>query len=156
QGVEHGDRVLIYMPMIPEALIAMLAVARLGAVHVVTFGGFAPKEVATRLDDVKAKAVIAANGGIEPSRAIRYLPNVAEALEIAEHTPEIVLMKQRPPSDDTIADFDSPWLDFDDQLATHRPVDAVPVAATDSLYLLHASGTTAKPKAVIRDHGGYA
>ncbi|WP_022870550.1 AMP-binding protein [Yaniella halotolerans] len=156
QGIEHGDRVLIYMPMIPEALIAMLAVARLGAIHVVTFGGFAPKEVATRLDDAQAKAVIAANGGIEPSRPIRYLPNVAEAIEMAEHKPEVVFIKQRPEIDDNIADFDPAWLDFDEQLAAQQPVDAVPVAATAPLYLLHTSGTTSKPKAVIRDHGGYA
>lgn len=156
QGVTHGDRVLIYMPMIPEALIAMLAVARLGAIHVVTFGGFAPREVATRLDDAQAKAVIAANGGIEPSRTIRYLPNVAEAIELADHKPEVVMVKQRPEIDDTIADFDNAWLDFDAQLAAHEQVDALPVAATDPLYLLHTSGTTSKPKAVIRDHGGYA
>ena len=156
QGVTHGDRVLIYMPMIPEALIAMLAVARLGAIHVVTFGGFAPREVATRLDDAQPKAVIAANGGIEPSRTIRYLPNVAEAIELADHKPEVVMVKQRSEIDDTIADFDNTWLDFDEQLAAHEPVDALPVAATDPLYLLHTSGTTSKPKAVIRDHGGYA
>lgn len=155
-GIEHGDRVLIYMPMVPEALIAMLAVARLGAVHVVTFGGFAPKEVAVRLDDTRPKAIIAANGGLEPARAIRYLPNVAEAIELAEHKPDVVFVKQRPEIDDTIADFDTAWLDFDAQLHGHEPVDAVPVAATDPLYLLHTSGTTSKPKAVIRDHGGYA
>lgn len=156
QGIAKGDRVLIYMPMIPEALIAMLAVARLGAIHVVTFGGFAPKEVAARLDDAQAKAVIAANGGIEPARAVRYLPNVAEAIALAEHKPDVVIVKQRPEISDSIADFDATWLDFDDQLAAHQPVDAVAVAATDPLYLLHTSGTTSKPKAVIRDHGGYA
>src|SRR5690625_896394 len=156
QGISRGDRVLIYMPMIPEALIAMLAVARIGAVHVVTFGGFAPREVATRLDDAEAKAIIAANGGIEPSRTIRYLPSVTEAIGLAEHKPEVVIVKQRPEIDDKIADFDETWLDFDDQLTDHEPVDAVPVAATDPLYLLHTSGTTSKPKAVIRDHGGYA
>lgn len=155
-GVEHGDRVLIYMPMIAEALIAMLAVARLGAVHVVTFGGFAAKEVATRLDDAKPKAVIAANGGIEPARPIRYLPSVAEAIELAEHQPEIVLIKHRAQIDDHMGDFAANWLDYDEQLAAHERVDAVPVAATDPLYLLHTSGTTSKPKAVIRDHGGYA
>lgn len=155
-GIGHGDRVLIYMPMIPEALIAMLAVARLGAIHVVTFGGFAPREVATRLDDAQAKAVIAANGGLEPSRTVRYLPNVAEAIELAQHKPQVVFIKQRPEVDDTIASFDTAWLDFDEQVSAHEPVDAVPVAATDPLYLLHTSGTTSKPKAVIRDHGGYA
>ncbi|OAV63021.1 AMP-binding protein [Enteractinococcus helveticum] len=156
QGIERGDRVLIYMPMIPEALIAMLAVARLGAIHVVTFGGFAPKEVATRLDDAKPKALIAANGGLEPSRAVRYLPNVAEAIGLATHRPDVVIVKQRDEIDDTITEFDVSWLDFDEQLSTSEPVDAVPVAATDPLYLLHTSGTTSKPKAVIRDHGGYA
>ncbi|HIW45980.1 MAG TPA: AMP-binding protein [Candidatus Yaniella excrementigallinarum] len=155
-GISHGDRVLIYMPMIPEALIAMLAVARLGAVHVVTFGGFAPKEVATRLDDSQAKAVIAANGGIEPARTIRYLPNLVEALEMAEHHPDAVVVKQRDEIDDELADYDPSWVDFDEQLASHEPVDAVPVTATDPLYLLHTSGTTSKPKAVIRDQGGYA
>lgn len=156
QGIQRGNRVLIYMPMIPEALIAMLAVARLGAIHVVTFGGFAPKEIATRLDDAQPKAIIAANGGIEPSRTIRYLPNIAEALQIATHRPELVLVKHRPEVEDTMADYDASWLDFDEQLAAHEPVDAVPVAATDPLYFLHTSGTTSKPKAVIRDHGGYA
>ena len=156
QGIERGDRVLIYMPMIPEALIAMLAVARLGAIHVVTFGGFAPKEVATRLDDAQAKAIIAANGGLEPKRAVRYLPNVAEAISLATHTPDVVIIKQRTEIEDTITDFDETWLDFDEQLSDHEPVDAVPVATTDPLYLLHTSGTTSKPKAVIRDHGGYA
>ena len=156
QGIERGDRVLIYMPMIPEALIAMLAVARLGAIHVVTFGGFAPKEVATRLDDAQAKAIIAANGGLEPARAVRYLPNVSEAISLADHRPEVVIVKQRDEIDDKIADFDQTWLDFDEQLSSSDPVDAVPVAATDPLYLLHTSGTTSKPKAVIRDHGGYA
>ena len=155
-GIERGDRVLIYMPMIPEALIAMLAVARLGAVHVVTFGGFAPKEVATRLDDATPKAVLAANGGVEPARAIRYLPNVAEAIERANHKPDVVMVKQRAEIDDAIADFDSSWLDLDEQLWANQPVDAVPVAATDPLYLLHTSGTTSKPKAVVRDQGGYA
>ena len=155
-GIERGDRVLIYMPMIPEALIAMLAVARLGAVHVVTFGGFAPKEVATRLDDATPKAVLAANGGVEPARAVRYLPNVAEAIELADHKPDVVMVKQRAEIDDVIADFDSSWLDLDEQLRANQPVEAVPVAATDPLYLLHTSGTTSKPKAVVRDHGGYA
>src|SRR5699024_7489330 len=156
QGIERGDRVLIYMPMIPEALIAMLAVARLGAIHVVTFGGFAPKEVATRLDDAQPKALIAANGGLEPSRAVRYLPNVAEAISLATHRPDAVMVKHSDEIDDTITHFDETWLDFDEQLASSEPVDAVPVAATDPLYLLHTSGTTSKPKAVIRDHGGYA
>ena len=156
QGIKQGDRVLIYMPMIPEALIAMLAVARLGAIHVVTFGGFAPKEVATRLDDAQPKALIAANGGLEPARAVRYLPNVAEAIALATHRPDVVMVKQRDEIDDSIADFDETWLDFDEQLSASRPVDAVPVTATDPLYLLHTSGTTSKPKAVIRDHGGYA
>lgn len=155
-GIGRGDRVLIYMPMIPEALIAMFAAARLGAIHVVTFGGFAAKEVATRLDDTTPKAVIAANGGIEPARAIHYLPSVAEAIELAEHKPEVVIVKQRPQIPDELADFDASWLDFDQQVAAHQPVDAVPVAATDPLYLLHTSGTTSKPKAVIRDQGGYA
>src|SRR5699024_9122750 len=145
-GIGHGDRVLIYMPMIPEALIAMLAVARLGAVHVVTFGGFAPKEVATRLAGSQAKAIIGADGGLEPSRTIRYLPNLAEALEMAEHRPDVVVVKQRPQIDDALADYDASWVDFDEQLALHDPVDAVPVAATDPLYLLHTSGTTSKPK----------
>lgn len=121
-----------------------------------TFGGFAPKEIATRLDDAKPKAVIAANGGLEPSRTVRYLPNVAEAIAMATHQPEVVIVKQRGEIDDRIAEFDASWLDFDEQRLTSEPVDAVPVAATDPLYFLHTSGTTSKPKAVIRDHGGYA
>src|SRR5699024_9038682 len=141
---------------IPEALIAMLAVARLGAVHVVTFGGFAPKEVATRRDDSQAKAVIAANGGIEPARTIRYLPHLVEALEMSEHHPECVVVKQRDENDDELADYETSWVDFDAQLPAHKPVDAVPVTATDPLYVLHTSGTTSEPKAVIRNQGGYA
>src|SRR5699024_7466772 len=117
------------------------------------FGGFAPKEVATRLDDATPKAVLAANGGVEPARAIRYLPNVAEAIERANHKPDVVMVKQRAEIDDAIADFDSSWLDLDEQLWANQPVDAVPVAATDPLYLLHTSGTTSKPKAVVRDQG---
>ena len=146
QGIERGDRVLIYMPMIPEALIAMLAVARLGAIHVVTFGGFAPKEIATRLDDAKPKAVIAANGGLEPSRTVRYLPNVAEAIAMATHQPDVVIVKQRDEIDDRIAEFDTSWLDFDEQRSTSEPVDAVPVAATDPLYFCTPPGPPQNPR----------
>lgn len=155
-GVEKGDRVLIYMPMIPEALIAMFACARVGAVHVVTFGGFAAKEVTTRLDDAQAKVVLAASGGIEPKRTIPYLPAVAEAIEDAEAKPAYVVVKQRPEIDDSLDNYPDNWLDWDESVAAAEPIDAVVMNANDPLYMLHTSGTTSKPKAVVRDHGGYA
>ncbi|NUK44522.1 propionyl-CoA synthetase [Streptomyces lunaelactis] len=152
-GVAKGDRVAIYMPMIPEAVVAMLACARIGAVHSVVFGGFAAHELAVRIDDARPKVVIAASCGIEPTRVVPYKPLLDAALALAEHQPEHCIIRQRPQSTADLTDRD---LDWDQALATAKPVDCVPVAATDPLYILYTSGTTGRPKGVVRDNGGHA
>jgi propionyl-CoA synthetase len=154
QGVTKGDRVLIYMPMIPEAAIAMLACARIGAIHSVVFGGFAAKELATRIDDAKPKVVVSASCGIEVKKIIKYKPLLDKAIDLAEHKLSKTVIYQRPQEKaEMIEGRDIDWLEA---AKTATPVDCVPVEATDPLYILYTSGTTGIPKGVVRDNGGHA
>jgi propionyl-CoA synthetase len=154
QGVDKGDRVIIYMPMIPEAAIAMLACARIGAVHSVVFGGFAANELATRINDAKPKVMISASCGIEVQRVIPYKPLLDGAIQMAKTKPQKCIILQRPMQKcDLVAGRD---LDWNEAMAGAQPADCVPVAATDPLYILYTSGTTGEPKGVVRDNGGHA
>ena len=154
QGVAKGDRVVIYLPMIPEAVISMLACARLGAIHSVVFGGFAAPELAARLNDAEPRVVLTASCGIEVNRVIEYKPLVDEALRIASHKPECCIVLQRPQA---VAEM-QPGRDIDwsETLASAKPAECVPVKGTDLLYILYTSGTTGKPKGIIRENGGHA
>lgn len=153
-GVTKGDTVVIYMPMIPEAAVAMLACARLGAVHSVVFGGFAPHELALRINDAKPKIVISASGAVEVTRLIEYKPLLNKAIELATHKPDKCIIFQRPfIKAEMSLDRD---LDWNKLLSGAEPVPCVPVKATDPLYILYTSGTTGKPKGVVRDNGGHA
>jgi propionyl-CoA synthetase len=153
-GVSQGDRVIIYMPMVPEAVIAMLACARIGAIHSVVFGGFAPKELAARIDDAKPRVILSASCGIEVNRVIPYKPLLDGAIELSRAKPERCVILQRPQERASmVAGRDVDW---GEALAGAPAVECVPVEATDPLYILYTSGTTGIPKGVVRDHGGHA
>ena len=153
-GARKGDRVIIYMPMVPEALIAMLACARIGAVHSVVFGGFAAHELATRIDDARPVIIVSASCGIEGSRPIAYKPLLDAAIDQATHKPRHCIVLQRPQVEAAMQPGRD--LDWEAAMAAAHPVDCVPVEATDPLYILYTSGTTGQPKGIVRDNGGHA
>ncbi len=153
-GVGKGDTVIVYMPMVPEAVVAMLACARIGAIHSVVFGGFAPHELAVRIDDARPKVIVSASCGIEPNKVIAYKPMLEQAIRQASHKPQSCVILQRPQARAELVDGrDHDW---QAAMADARPTECVPVASTDPLYILYTSGTTGMPKGVVRDNGGHA
>jgi propionyl-CoA synthetase len=154
QGVERGDRVIVYMPMVPEAVIAMLACARLGAVHSVVFGGFASHELASRIEDARPKVIVSASCGIEPGRIVAYKPLLDAAIEMVEAKPARCIVLQRPMLEARLDPARD--IDWQDAVAAAQPVDCVAVEATDPLYIIYTSGTTGQPKGIVRDNGGHA